>query len=422
MTDPRTTVVVITHNRCLELLHTLDHLAELPERPRVIVTDNGSSDGTATAVAASPPRGAAAAPRPQPRCRRPQPGHAPCAHTLRRLLRRRLLVGARGPHRCRRPARPAPRARRRDSPHRRRTGRYGRPDVTELRDSPIPGPSWLPGPALGSFLAAATVLRADAFRVAGGFHPRLWLGGEEELLAADLAADGWRLTYADHLTAHHHPSVARDATLRRVHGIRNALWFTWLRRPAGRALRRTLHLARTVPRDTASLHAFAEAAAALPWVLRERRVLPAEVESRLRLPGGCPAPVDRPPVHRLSGAASWAAPLRGIRTGGFSRRSRGVRPSGRGRARCEVPDSATSDPVAGSCWRRRWRPGRKSRLLCLLAQPGPLGVVLLASGLGHDDHLLVPGAPRLAGRNSRDADGCVHRHSSRRTECNVRDR
>jgi GT2 family glycosyltransferase len=157
------------------------------------------------------------------------------------------------------------------------------PIVKELRDSPIPGPEWLPGPALGSFLAAATVLRTDAFRAAGGFHPRLWLGGEEELLAADLAANGWWLTYADHLTIHHQASVVRDATLRRTHGIRNTLWFTWLRRPARTALRRTLHLARTVPRDTASLRAFAEAAAALPWVLRERRALPPDVEARLRL-------------------------------------------------------------------------------------------------------------------------------------------
>jgi hypothetical protein len=54
--------------------------------------------------------------------------------------------------------------------------------------------------------------------------------------------------------------------------------------PPGRsALRRTLHLARTVPHDTVSLRAFAEAVAALPWVLRERRVLPEEVESRMRL-------------------------------------------------------------------------------------------------------------------------------------------
>src|SRR5690606_17796329 len=131
-------------------------------------------------------------------------------------------------------------------------------------------------------------------RTAGGFHPRLWLGGEEELLAADLAADGWWLTYADHLAIHHQASVARDPTLRRRHGIRNTLWFTWLRRPPRTALRRTLALARSVPRDTTSLRAFAEATAALPWVLRERRVLPHEVESRLRPP----APAQRTSTAR----------------------------------------------------------------------------------------------------------------------------
>ncbi|MYR59303.1 glycosyltransferase, partial [Streptomyces sp. SID625] len=56
MTDPRTTVVVITHNRRDELLRTLDRLAELPERPAVIVTDNGSTDGTSAAVARHHPR------------------------------------------------------------------------------------------------------------------------------------------------------------------------------------------------------------------------------------------------------------------------------------------------------------------------------------------------------------------------------
>jgi GT2 family glycosyltransferase len=171
----------------------------------------------------------------------------------------------------------------------------------------VPGPSRLPGPALGSFPAAATVLRTDAFRAAGGFHPRLWLGGEEELLAVDLAASGWWLTYADRLTVHHRPSVKRDATLRREHGIRNTLWFTWLRRPARSALRRTLHLARTVPHDTVSLRAFAEAAAALLWVLRERRVLPEEVESRMRLleetQRTSRARRQGPPLRRVSGTA-----------------------------------------------------------------------------------------------------------------------
>ncbi|MFF8593384.1 glycosyltransferase family 2 protein [Streptomyces sp. NPDC015220] len=283
MTDPRTTVVVITHNRRPELLRTLDRLAELPERPEVVVTDNGSTDGTSAAVA-----------RRHPRVRLLTPGrnlgavgrnlavrhvHTPYVafcdddswwapgalsgaadlldrHAALGAVTARILVEPDGTE---------------------------DPIVEELRDSPVPGPRWLPGPALGSFLAAATVLRADAFRRAGGFHPRLWLGGEEELLAADLAADGWWLTYAEHLTIHHQPSAVRDATRRRHDGIRNTLWFTWLRRPLRPALRRTLHLARTVPRDTTSLRAFAEAAAALPWVLRERRVLPPAVEARLRL-------------------------------------------------------------------------------------------------------------------------------------------
>ncbi|MEU0060596.1 glycosyltransferase [Streptomyces sp. NPDC006334] len=283
MTDPRTTVLVITHNRRRELLRTLGHLAELPERPRVIVTDNGSTDGTAEAVTRHHPEvlllrpgrnlGAVGRNLAMRHVRTPYvafcdddswwaPGSLPRAADL---LDRHPAVGAVTVRIVVEP------------------DGVEDPIVTELRNSPIPGPAWLPGPALGSFLAAATVLRADAFRAAGGFNPRLWLGGEEELLAADLAADGWWLTYADHLTVHHQPSIARDATLRRAHGIRNTLWFTWLRRPVGRALRRTLHLARTVPRDRASLHAFAEAVAALPWVLRERRVLPAEVESRLRL-------------------------------------------------------------------------------------------------------------------------------------------
>ena len=66
-------------------------------------------------------------------------------------------------------------------------------------------------------------------------------------------------------------------------GIRNTLWFTWLRRPAGAALRRTVQLAGTVPRDAVSARAFAAALAGLPWVLRERRPVPPPVESAIRL-------------------------------------------------------------------------------------------------------------------------------------------
>ncbi|GGZ97988.1 hypothetical protein GCM10010344_77420 [Streptomyces bluensis] len=202
MTDPRTTVV-ITHNRRPELLRTLDHLAELPERPRVVVTDNASTDGTAAAVA-----------RLHPQVRLLRPGRnlgavgrnlaMPHVHTPYVAFcdddswwAAGALTGA-AELLDRHPALGAVTARIVVEPD----GTED-PIVTELRHSPIPGPSWLPGPALGSFLAAATVLRAEAFRAAGGFHPRLWLGGEEELLAADLAAAGWWLTYADNLTVHH---------------------------------------------------------------------------------------------------------------------------------------------------------------------------------------------------------------------------
>lgn len=49
-TDSRVTVAVITHNRRAELARTLDRLEDLPERPAVIVVDNGSADGTAAYV------------------------------------------------------------------------------------------------------------------------------------------------------------------------------------------------------------------------------------------------------------------------------------------------------------------------------------------------------------------------------------
>jgi GT2 family glycosyltransferase len=154
------------------------------------------------------------------------------------------------------------------------------PIVPELRDSPVPGASWLPGPALASFLAGASVVRRAAFTDVGGFDERLWLGGEEELMAGDLATRGWELCYLSALTVHHHASRVRDPHRRRRDGIRNTLWTTWLRRPLRPALRRTLHLLRTLPRDRVTAQALLAAARGLPWVLRERRVFPPHVEQR----------------------------------------------------------------------------------------------------------------------------------------------
>ncbi|MEU1127429.1 glycosyltransferase [Streptomyces sp. NPDC005899] len=283
MRDTRTTVVVITRNRRPELLRTLGLLRTLPEQPHVIVTDNDSDDGTAEAVAQSFPEvtllrpgrnlGAVGRNLAVRQVRTPyvafcdddtwwEPGSlahaADLLDTRPRLaaVTARIVVEPSGEE---------------------------DPVVAELRDSPLTGPDWLPGPALGSFLAAATVMRADAFREAGGFHPGLWLGGEEELLATDLLRQGWWLSYVPALLIHHAASTVRDSTERRTTGLRNTLWFTWLRRPWASAVRRTVHLLRTVPRDRASARAFGRAVAGLPWVLRQRRPVPRELEARLML-------------------------------------------------------------------------------------------------------------------------------------------
>jgi hypothetical protein len=91
------------------------------------------------------------------------------------------------------------------------------------------------------------------------------------------------LCYRPGATVHHQASVLRDPARRRWPGIRSTLWFTWLRRPAGAAVRRTAELAATVPRDGVSAGAFGAALAGLPWVLRERQPLPPRVEARIRM-------------------------------------------------------------------------------------------------------------------------------------------
>ncbi|WP_225755011.1 glycosyltransferase family 2 protein [Actinotalea sp. Marseille-Q4924] len=280
--DGRISVVVITHDRRSEVLEALARLRDLPERPHVVVVDNGSSDGTADAIRAAHPWAELVASRENlgavgrnvavARLSTPyvafcdddtwwEPGslrHAADvldAHPDVAVLTARILV---------------------------EPGAREDPIVAELRDSPVQGRAGLPGPALGSFLAGASVVRRTAFEQVGGFHPRLWLGGEEELLAADLATAGWELCYLADLSVHHQPSQARDPHRRRRDGIRNTLWFTWLRRPLPAAVQRTVDVLRTLPRDRVSLAGVLAAVRGAPWVLRERRPLPDRVEQRFR--------------------------------------------------------------------------------------------------------------------------------------------
>jgi GT2 family glycosyltransferase len=281
MVERRVGVVVITWERREEALAAVGRLVALPERPAVVLVDNGSTDGTAEAVRARFPgvdvvalgenRGAVGRNVGVARLRTPyvafcdddtwwEPGSLTRAADVLDAVPRLAVVNARIVV---------------------EPGGADDPIVAELRDSPVPGPAWLPGPALGSFLAGASVVRRDAFVRCGGFNARLWLGGEEELLATDLLSGGWELCYLDDLVVHHRASTLRDARLRRRVGLRNTLWFTWLRRPFAPALRRTLFLARTVPHDRTSALGAWDAIRGLPWLITERRPRPTTVEARL---------------------------------------------------------------------------------------------------------------------------------------------
>jgi GT2 family glycosyltransferase len=283
VTEDRVTVVIITHNRRAELLRTLAHMTTLPDRAPVVVVDNASTDGTGDAVAE----------------RFGQVTLVRSTRNLGALARNVAVRDVTTPYvafcdddtwwehgaLCRaadlldaHPGLASVTARILVTPD-----LVEDPITPELRDSPVPGPAWLPGPALLGVLAGASMFRVTAFREVGGFSARLWLGGEEELLALDLAARGWWMCWAEDVVIQHAPSKARDPRRRRQLGIRNTLWTAWLRRPWGSALRRTGTLLRSIPRDWASVTAVAEALGGLVWVLRERRVVPPEVERGLRL-------------------------------------------------------------------------------------------------------------------------------------------
>jgi GT2 family glycosyltransferase len=281
MADTRIGVVIITYQRRDEALGAVERLTALPEQPPVVLVDNGSADGTAEAVRTKFPQvevvaltdnaGAVGRNVGVERLTTPyvafcdddtwwEPGSLTAAadaldaHPRLAIVNARIVV---------------------------EPGGHDDPIVAELRESPVPGPAWLPGPALGSFLAGASVVRRDAFRAVGGFSSRLWLGGEEELLATDTLSAGWEICYLENLVVHHAASPVRDTTRRRRDGLRNTLWFTWLRRPIAPALRRTIFLAATAPRDRTSALAWWDAVRGLPWVLARRRTRPRSVEARL---------------------------------------------------------------------------------------------------------------------------------------------
>jgi GT2 family glycosyltransferase len=281
--DSRTTVVIITRNRRESLIRTLDHLESLPERPPVIVVDNGSTDGTRTAVRVHPcgadllcpghNTGALGRNLGVRRATTPyvafsdddswwEPGALEAAAALFGAHPRLGLLAART---------------------------VVEPDGADdavnaaLARSPLPTRTDLPGRPVLGFLGCSALVRRSAFLAAGGYHPLLFFGAEETLLAYDLTAAGWGVVYEPSLVSHHAPDPGvrpgRTTVLRR-----NALLTAWIRRPLPVALRETGRLLSERARGgTEAGRALREALVRAPAALRGRRPLPRWVEEQIRL-------------------------------------------------------------------------------------------------------------------------------------------
>jgi len=282
-TAGRTTVVVITRNRRESLIRTLDHLESLPERPPVIVVDNGSSDGTGTAVRAHPCEaellcpgrntGALGRNLAARRATTPyvafsdddswwEPGALKAAAALFGTFPRLGLLAART---------------------------VVEPDGaddrinTVLAGSSLPMRADLPGRPVLGFLGCSAVVRRSAFLAAGGYHPLLFFGAEEALLAYDLTAAGWGVVYESSLVSHHAPDPG-ERPGRTTRMRRNALLTAWLRRPLPVAARESGRLLGEWSRgDTEAGRALREALVRVPAALRGRRRLPGWVEDQIRL-------------------------------------------------------------------------------------------------------------------------------------------
>ncbi|MBZ4318300.1 glycosyltransferase family 2 protein [Streptomyces huiliensis] len=289
----RVGIVIITRDRRDLLLRTLRHLTELPEHPPIVIVDNGSHDGTPAAVREQHPHvrlletgrnlgavgrnvGAAALDTPYVAFADDdswwEPGSLAAAADLFDAHARLALIAATT-----------------------RVGAEGRPDPINrvLAASPLGRAPDLPGPSVLGFLACSAVVRREPFLEAGGFDPLLHFGGEETLLALELARRGWGLVHCPALVARHHPDPA-PRTGRPARARRNELLTAWLVRPLPYALSRTWSLVCDCPGDREARRALAEVLRRLPAALARRRPLPPAVERSARLVDSAPCPPPEP--------------------------------------------------------------------------------------------------------------------------------
>ncbi len=275
--DARISVVVLTHNRLDEVIKTVERLLALPEQPAIVVVDNGSTDGTTSALlqrfpeqirvitcdtnlgAAGRNRGVAAVTTDYVAFSDDDTHWSPgsLAQAVRVLDDAPSIAVLSG---------------------RVRVGDEGKLDPTCLRMQASPlAREALPGPSLIGYMAGACVFRVSAFREVGGYEPRLFIGGEESLVSLDLLNRGYAIVYCDALTVTHHPSPARDARLRRRMLARNAALVAWLRLPLPEAIAASARALVVYAKEESIVPDAVALAAGIVWALRRRSVVGAPV-------------------------------------------------------------------------------------------------------------------------------------------------
>ncbi len=276
LTPLRVTVVVLTYNRCEEVLNTLEKLQALSDSPEIIVVDNASSDATSARIAASystvrlitAQQNLGAAGRNLGVAKVTTPYVAFCDDdtwweegSLTRaeqildnnpqvaILAARIIVGD-----------------------------HGATDETCLvmQRSPLDS-TGLPGPSLVGYMAGASVFRTEVFKQVGGYEPRFFIGGEEALVALDVLSNGFSIVYTDTLVLHHNPSPLRDESLRRYLLARNASWIAWMRLPLREAWNDSKHAFRTIWREQDAFTKMMALFAGIAWAIARRRTVPSFV-------------------------------------------------------------------------------------------------------------------------------------------------
>lgn len=281
--EDRLGIVIVTRNRAERLLATLATLRALEAPYPIVVVDNGSDDGTPAQVATRFPEievvalphnlGGGARNRGVQRLRREFIAFADDdswwqvgalaraielfdAHPTLGLVMSRVLAG----------------------PEERLD-----PCCAEMAHSPLPPDGAAPGMPILGFLACGVVFRRAAFLARGGFQERFRTGGEEAVVAWDIARDGWQLRYVPEIVSHHHPAPRDNMRERYIEGYCADIWLACLRRRPGRIASVALGQLRRAASQRDYRTAIGRAWPQVPRVLRERDPLPRWLERQVEL-------------------------------------------------------------------------------------------------------------------------------------------